>query len=262
MEDDVDWDFRIRSQLSGISPGVRRVPELVLQSERQKTEHIPSSDEKLSDVELAKRSSLYATSLPDGAEVNDEPYGRDWDVLWLGHCGARLPPPSPHSPNRIVVANDRTVPEPQYLKPMSNAPLDAMGSLYPPHSRVIHQSNATLCTIAYGVTQAGARKLLYEFGIREFSKGYDFALSDYCNGQTRAQKEGSAPLPRCLTVQPPVFGHHFGERPGSDITSVGPGGKPERESRYLKWSVRMNLERLVKGEEGIVEQWPDTDWVR
>lgn len=259
LEDDADWDFRIRSQLSKISPGVRHVPELVIQSKEKEAKHIPSSDEKLSDVELAKRSSLHASSLSTTAGSSHEPYGKDWDVLWLGHCGAQLPPPSPHSPNRILVPNDSTVPEPQYLKPMSNAPLDAVGSVYPPHSRVIHQTNTTLCSLAYAVTQAGARKLLFEFGIRELYKGYDAALSDYCNGQTRAQKEDAAPMPTCVTVQPPVFAHHFGDKPSSDVLSVGPKEKPERESRYVKWSVRMNLERLVRGEDGIIEQWPDTE---
>lgn len=186
------------------------------------------------------------------------PYGDNWDILWLGHCGANLPPPSPYSPNRIMLENDVTVPEPRYLKPMAHANLDTISSIYPPYTRLIHQANTTLCANAYAVTQAGARKLLFEFGVREFSKGYDFALSDWCNGKSRAQREDGAPTPRCLVVNPSVFGHHFTEKAGSDITGVGRGGKPDRETRYVRWSVRMNLERLVKGEEGIVEQWPDT----
>ena len=204
-------------------------------------------------IQLAKRSSI---PLSDDGFSKAHPYGRDWEILWLGHCGAVLPPPSPNSPNRVIIENDPTVPEPQYLKPMTNANLDPIGSLYQPHTRVVHQTNTTLCTIAYAVTQNGARRLLYEFAIRELVKGYDFALSDYCNGLTRGATRKTMPL--CLTVQPPLFSHHFSERGVSDIMAVGAGGKPLPGTRYIKWSLRMNLERLVRGEGGIVEQWPDT----
>jgi hypothetical protein len=44
-----------------------------------------------------------------------------------------------------------------------------------------------------------------------------------------------------------------------DISVAELEEKPYRESRYIKWSVRMNLERLVKGQEGIIEQWPDRE---
>lgn len=181
----------------------------------------------------------------------------DWDVLWLGHCGAELPPPSPNQPNRVMIPNDQTVPEPQYLKPMALAKLDAIGTLYPPHSRIVHQANSTLCTIAYAVTQGGARKILYEFGVRDLSKGYDFALSDYCNGRTRGARKETTPM--CITVQPPLFSHHFAEKMTSDITGLSVAGKPDFETRYVKRSLRMNLEALVRGDAATVEQWVDTE---
>ncbi|KAF2659976.1 glycosyltransferase family 25 protein [Lophiostoma macrostomum CBS 122681] len=254
LEDDADWDFRLRSQLSDFSYGVRKTPELIAQAEQYHIGHPPSTDETLSQVELAIRSSVSLSSLHPRYLSREEPgYGTEWDILWLGHCGAQFPEPSPHSPNRIMIHNDPTVPEPQYLKPMSRANLDKLSSVYPPHTRVVHQANTTLCTIAYAVTQRGARKLLYEFGIREFNKGFDFALSDYCNALTRdATREH---MPMCITVQPPIFGHHFAERGGSDIVGIDANGKPAVETRYVKWSVRMNLERLVRGEDGVVEQW-------
>jgi hypothetical protein len=254
LEDDADWDFRLRSQLSAFSHGVRKTPALIAQAEQYHIDHPPSTEEPLSQVELAKRSSVSLSSLHARYLTREEPgYGNNWDILWLGHCGAQFPPPSPHSPNRIMIPNDPTVPDPQHLKPMSRAALDALSSIYPPHTRVVHQANTTLCTIAYAISQRGARKLLYEFGVREFIKGFDFALSDYCNARTRDATWEH--LPMCITVQPPIFGHHFAERGGSDIVGVGKGGKPAVETRYVMWSVRMNLERLVRGEEGVVEQW-------
>ncbi|KAF2274751.1 uncharacterized protein EI97DRAFT_495222 [Westerdykella ornata] len=259
IEDDADWDFRIRSQLSSISHAVPHIPTLVSQKELQAQQH-PPSQERLSQADLADRSTVPLSALSSHKTPHHTPYDLTWDVLWLGHCGATLPLPSSASPNRILIPNDRTIPLPKHLKFMRSAPLDAMATLYPPHSRLVHRTNSTLCTIAYAVTQPGARKLLYEFGIRDFSKGYDMALSDYCSGKARAQMEDEAPVPMCVVVQPPVFAHWFdGGNGRSDISAVGASGKPEEGSRYIRWSVRANLEGLVKGEAGLVEQWRDEE---
>ncbi|KAF2707015.1 glycosyltransferase family 25 protein [Pleomassaria siparia CBS 279.74] len=255
LEDDADWDFRIRSQLTDVAHGAQEIPDLVAQSElRLKESSMPSHDQ-LSPVELAGRSSLPISLASRQKIAKLEPYGRNWDVLWLGHCGATLSPPSPNRPDRIFIPNDLTIPSPKHLRPTSHSPLDAISTLYPPHTRIIHRANTTLCTIAYAVTQSGARKLLYEFGVREFDRGYDFALSDYCNGLTRGATRER--LPMCVAVSPPVFSHHFAEKATSDIVGVGPGGRTSEGTRYVTWSVRMNLERLVRGQEEMVQQWGD-----
>jgi hypothetical protein len=251
LEDDADWDIRIKSQLSEFSLAARKLPDLLKGVKEQSS----SRAEKLTAEEAAKRSSIPHTTFSKGNVPKNNGYGADWDVLWLGHCGAHLPLTSPHEPNRITFANDITVPEPQYLRRMRSAEKDEMAHVYPAHTRVAHQSNRTLCTIAVGVTQRGARKLLYEFGIRDFSKGYDFALSDFCDGLAPFGEKESRPL--CLTVQPPLFSHHFPLKMTSDITGHSAGYVAAVETRYLRWSVRMNLERLVKGEEGFEDQWPD-----
>jgi hypothetical protein len=113
------------------------------------------------------------------------------------------------------------------------------------------------------VTQAGARKILYQFGVRGFSKGYDFALSDYCAGIGRdivgddaIVEERGIRRPMCVTVQPPLFSHYWSERGSSDIMGTGAGGR-ESGTRYVRRSVRGNIEALVKGEEEIEEQWVD-----
>lgn len=256
MEDDADWDFRLRYQLTDFGRAARALPALISLSELNSK--MPSHV-SLSLDESAKRSSLSLSSLSSSKGQEREPYGRGWDVLWLGHCGAALPPPSPHSPDRITVDKDETVPQPQFLRAALHSPLDDMSSLYPPHTRVVHRANTTSCMIAYAVTQSGARKLLYEFGIREFDRGYDFALSDWCNGLTRGASRER--LPVCMTVQPPLFSHYFAEKASSDITGSGAGGRPEEGSRYVRWSVKRNLERLVRGGKEMVQQWDDEETV-
>jgi hypothetical protein len=165
-------------------------------------------------------------------------YGRDWDVLWLGHCSASLPAQQNTStqnslPDRIVLSNDATVLEPNPSHKVSPSP-------YPPHTRVYHRTHNTLCTLAYAVTQKGARKILYEHGIRNFDRGYDFALSEWCDGMTKHM--GDRPL--CLTSNPPIFGHFQGERGGGRSDIVDFGSEGVRES-VLVQSVRRNLEELV-----------------
>ena len=70
LEDDVDWDIRLLSQLPEYAKGVRSL------------------------------SNISST------EPQHSPYGDDWDVLWPGHCGDVLPT----NDNRLyLIENDETV---------------------------------------------------------------------------------------------------------------------------------------------------------
>ena len=58
----------------------------------------------------------------------------------------------------------------------------------------------------------------------------------------------------CVTASPPLFGHVYGGE--SDIMAAGGGllrGKREVVP-YVRWSVRLNLGRLIEGEE-VKDQW-------
>ncbi|KAF1950972.1 hypothetical protein CC80DRAFT_221951 [Byssothecium circinans] len=258
LEDDVDWDFRIRSQLSYFARAARKLPALISQANLHSQERPPASEEKtLGPVELAKRSSVSLSSTPFRNALDGYPYGCEWDVLYIGHCGADFPPSSIAHPTRIFQLNDATVPVPGHLRFRSSAPQDAFASLYPPHTRLYHRtSNSTLCLHAYAVTQRGARKILYQFGIRDFSQGFDFALSDYCGGNL----QGSQRL-MCLTVQPPLLSQYWSTSSGgSDITGTGSSGRMVG-SRYVRWSVRASLEgpglSAAREMGSMADQWPD-----
>ncbi|KAF2200326.1 hypothetical protein GQ43DRAFT_456536 [Delitschia confertaspora ATCC 74209] len=280
LEDDADWDIRIKTQLLDFSAAARELPGLLADKEEESsTEHTtipypsrPSLNQKkfkaTPDLEIpaaAAPSSIPHTSLSQ-PKTRSHPYGTTWDILWLGHCGTHLPPST-----RITFAADATVPAPRHLKLMAHAPLDDIAAIYPPYTRVVHRANNTACTIAYAVTQAGARKMLYEFGVRAFEKGFDFALSDFCDGSTakkgreanseEREKEAKERRLLCLTISPPLFAHHFPEKMTSDIQGHGAGFEGKKETRYVRWSVRMNLERLMMAEEEerVEDQWPDTN---
>ncbi|KAF1977510.1 alpha/beta-hydrolase [Bimuria novae-zelandiae CBS 107.79] len=230
LEDDVDWDIRLRTQLHSFAHAARQLPSL----KRETLSHPPASETKdINPIDLAKRSTI---ALSPGGPHNtpSNPYGVDWDVLWLGHCGADLPRPSLTHPDRLMLLNDPTVPLPKHLRLRASAPPDPLATLYPPHTRVYHHNaNSTLCTFAYAVTQRGARKILYELGIRELSKGFDFALGEYCGGLVKGNmgEKGMERRLKCVTVQPPLFSHFWGERGQSDIMGMGAGGRAEVGSR-------------------------------
>lgn len=63
----------------------------------------------------------------------------------------------------------------------------------------------------------------------------------------------------CLATQPPIFAHHHPMDGESDIGGLGGGYATKFETKYLRLSVRMNLERIVMGwkEKDLVDQWPD-----
>jgi hypothetical protein len=280
FEDDVDWDTRIKSQLQTFALASRGLQELL--SNASSHPYAASNFVELDEEEAARRFSVPLSSVLPLASPISSLYGSGWDVLWLGHCGTQFPRPSPSHPDRVTISDDITVPEPQHLKPHPFANIDDLATLYPPHTRVVHRVNSTICSVAYAVTQHGARKLLYEFGVREFSRGYDFMLRDWCDGLMSGFQDPSdlgspeyledlgvavedfqaseiaGNRPMCITVQPPLFSHHFPAKASSDITGHGGGFVSVVESKYLRWSVRMNLGRLIKGEK-IVDQWPDAD---
>ncbi|KAF2493245.1 hypothetical protein BU16DRAFT_465319, partial [Lophium mytilinum] len=258
LEDDADWDVRIKRQLETFATAALGLQISLNNSNSTTLSHLRGDiDASTAKGDAESGASISISALPRLHSPKSSPYGLEWDILWLGHCGAQLPFPSPAS--RIAIFNDETVPEPQHLKSHPFAPHDAIASVYPPHTRVVHRSNKTICSIAYAVTQGSARKLLWEFGIRGLDRGYDFALRDWCDGViggVREEKKGEGGRPMCITVQPPLFSHYFPPKATSDIMGHGGGYVAKVESKYLRWSVKMNLGRLVWGRE-VVDQWPD-----
>ena len=222
---------------------------MINNAESAAREYIPSADEPVmqeADPDPTELAMRFTQPLPSTSPAHaSQPYGDKWDVLWLGHCRTSLQPHHNASagnspPDRLMLLNDPTVPA---FK--STSPPDTSGSPYPPQSRIYHRAHSTLCTLAYAVTQQGARKILYEHGIRNLDKSYDFALSEWCDGETKHM--GMRPM--CLTSSPAVFWHFWGDGCGKgDIAGVGRNGVDGRELGSAR-SVRGHLEALMDGED-------------
>lgn len=98
-------------------------------------------------------------------------------------------------------------------------------------------------------------------------------LRDWCDGgyfdangdDNEMGKKQRPRRPVCVTVQPPLFSHHYGKASASDIMSPG-GGFLNRKTKgemtpYIRYSVRLNMGKLVDGITGLedlVDQYPDT----
>ncbi|MCJ1282602.1 hypothetical protein MMC26_001927 [Xylographa opegraphella] len=115
IEDDADWDIAIRSETLPIASAVRSLTNASSQPE------------------------LY-------------PYGTDWDVLWLGHCGDIFGTTSPST----IQFSDPTVLATNLLR---NVWIGTSYAAFPNHTRNVHYAGGPMCTFAYAVTLHGARKL-------------------------------------------------------------------------------------------------------
>ena len=177
--------------------------------------------------------------------------------------------------------DDATVPSPQHLKAHPfQGDEDALATAFPPHTRIYHRATGgTLCTVGYAVSQRGARRLLHQFGVAGWNGIFDSELGRWCAGNDPdmgRQAQHASGSARggggvgvkgdervCVTTQPPVFAHHHPSGGESDIGGLGGGFAKGVETKYLRYSVRMNLGALVGrtggelGAEGLVDQWPD-----
>lgn len=257
LEDDADWDIRIKNQLQDFALTSRALLQPL-----SSTPH-SYADPTLRNPQMTPGmpEDISFDRLPSTVPPTASPYGDDWDVLWLGHCGTefpntRLPSRADQSKwlprGRVVHTNDETVPENDYLHYMSEE--DDPRKTYPPHTRITHHVMGSICSLGYAVSQRGARRLLYELGVRKFDGAFDVMLRDTCDGNN------DRPRGICLTVQPQLFNHHRPAGHGSyhsDISEHEEKIFEKPETEMIRWSTRMNLPKLIKGESDYDDQWPD-----
>lgn len=260
MEDDIDWDVRLKAQLQAVSLATRAYLQVAAAS--------PGLSEQ-----QAVNYNVFETPEPHSSEASS-PYGDGWDLMWLGHIGTELPSDwerleknRDHAPRSLVVVtipDDNTVPAPGFMKrhPFADR-RDRFADLYKPHTRLVHESRNTMGAQAYAVSQRGARRLLWQFGTQTFTAGWDVLLRDWCDGVYTS--EGDArDRPVCIAVQPPVFSHYYSKAGGSDIHGIGGGYMKKVGSPYIRQSVRLGMEKMLlpssedlDGPHGQVDQWPD-----
>ncbi|KAI0122332.1 glycosyltransferase family 25 protein [Daldinia grandis] len=227
MEDDMDWDVRLKPQLERIAQGARAL--------------------------------LPSTSNPNS------PYGDDWDLMWLGHCGEVFPETLDENKakpaddagiqymsRKFVIENDSTVPPRDRVTGLVDFPS------HPEFTRWVHMTGAPICTFAYALSQRGARKVLLDLSVDHLTGPFDNALAGLCRravstwGVQDATQAGDRGLDaKCISVTPPLFFHHKARglvNADSDIQTVQDGQVREKgRTENIVWSARNNIKNMVMG---------------
>ncbi|KAI0879842.1 glycosyltransferase family 25 protein [Annulohypoxylon maeteangense] len=227
MEDDMDWDVRLKPQLERVAQGAR--------------------------------------ALLSSASKPNSPYGDDWDLMWLGHCGEVFPetldeniekpdnsPAIEYMSRKFVIEKDSTVPPKDRVTGLVNF-VD-----YPEYTRWVHITGAPICTFAYALSQQGARKVLLDLSVDHLTGPFDNALAGLCRravstwGVEDPAVAGDRGLDaKCISVTPPIFFHHKARglvNGDSDIQTVKDGQIREKGmTENIVWSARNNIRNLIMG---------------
>ena len=266
LEDDADWDVRLKQQMHDFALSARALTQPLSSDASSYADPtyplVPSRDEKPAAIML---DDLPSTTIP-----RTNPYGDDWDILWLGHCGMKRPAagdeaawPAPSrdiSRGHVVHFDDPTVPQPHHLHDFKGTigTNDRSGNAdFRNHTRTVHHPQDGFCSVAYAVSQRGAQKMLWYMGVRAFDAWFDTMLPNFCGGKDL----GDLAQPTCIGVQPQFFDQHNprGESwKESDIFSPSQGFREAPETYNIRWSTRINLPKLLSGNTDYVDQWPDS----
>lgn len=258
VEGDADWDVRIKGQLFNFA----KASNMLLQPLAGSPEGAP---------EYADPTYLKPAKSADGDEIDfhngpltvpptTSPYGDGWDLLWLGHCGTQFPTreDTPDTPRgRVIQAGDETVPEYRHFVYYFEKE-KTVKTNYNNHTRFYFHTRGNVCTIAYAISQQGARRLLYELGLHKMNDPQDLMHRQFCDGRKGRRHH------TCLTTIPELFQSHrpAGAKAGfSDIDvkmqqSTSVNDHPWTSN--IRWSTRINMLKLVEGDTDFDDQFPDT----
>ncbi|KAJ5948316.1 hypothetical protein N7466_001331 [Penicillium verhagenii] len=215
VEDDADWDLNIKSQLQSFALAIRGL---------QGTTNIPTTS----------------------------PYGDDWDILWLGHCGLECKTNLPYYES----ADDPTVPQPQHFLPYWR---DSPAIERPDRSRLVCTAQDAVCSSFYAVSYHGAQKLLAALSVNpsglaeEIDTGaqMDVAVGRMC---------GHGYL-RCFAPYPAITGAFRSAgaaEKGSDIHQEGEGNTVGFASWGMLYSTMLNVQRILRGQP-VKATWGDVE---
>jgi hypothetical protein len=131
---------------------------------------------------------------------------------------------------------------------------DELVTQYPAHTRVVSRARVNTCTLGYGISLPGARRLLYELGLHKMTGTTDMMLRSVCDGVD------GRPIRTCLTVQPQLFQHHRpvgAKSTFSDISDHGSTYNDRAFTKNIRWSTRLNFPKLVDGDIDYIDLFKD-----
>lgn len=194
-------------------------------------------------LEVFAHGSRYVTQVADNIKPWS-PYGDDWDLLWLGHCGAKI---QANDARRFLVENDPSVPAPRRRVNKYPETLDPAREGYEDSARVVFRTDGVQCPNTYAVSNRGARRILHTLSTSLRFVPYDVALSNLCRNEPRF---------KCLSVFPQLFDRRKRFQLGNifrDNSTV-----VERETSNIVFSTHFNMVRLLAGnKENFARRFPE-----
>ncbi|KAF1988240.1 glycosyltransferase family 25 protein [Aulographum hederae CBS 113979] len=236
MEGDADWALRIKSQMHDFALATNALTQPLTTKPR----------DRLHGRQL--RPQLYTPSVSSSETLNP-----------LSTCPSSTPSnDSGRYPLGRIHYHDPSVPIPAHMHHLFGSASAALAKDYNNHTRAVSRVSKAICTTAYGISDAGARRALYSLGVRGMGSPVDLALLQFCDGDSGETGDSNGEHV-CLAPQPMLFEqHHVKEGGGSDMNVKTSGEKfKEAWTWNLRWSTRVNLGRLVAGRTDWVDQWPD-----
>jgi len=230
LEDDADFDVRLHMELDAFASASRSLvqPRTAATYAMSETFEIPLNN------------------LPETAPPTTSPYGDNWDILWLGHCGANARRRSASQPI-IYSYNDSTVSDPSYIHTVLGM-YNGLINHHPPHTRLYDLTNTGICSQAIAVSLRGAKRLLHEASMERRMEAMDYVLNDFCGNKYSVVNGGDNHV--CITTQPSMFTQFkaAGDMAKDSNINKVPAGKIREKatSAHTKLSARMNLPELFR----------------
>ena len=253
LEDDIDWDLRLKDQLRSFALSTRALIQPLSDAPGSYADPTYPKPHTGSPVWVPD-FDFY--NLPNTTEPAVSPYGDGWDALWLGHCGLSFPFETSRlmPKGRVIHRNDITVPPKKDLWSFNHPWI--LVEDYPPHTSAVSHAQEGICTLGYAVSQNGARKMLAELALKPPRDGYDFLLRFYCEGDNGRKYHN------CLGIQPALFNHYKPAGQLSSASNIGnhKGYREKDASDMIRWSVRLNADKLMDGDTDYEDQFPDEEW--
>ena len=219
FEDDADWDVSFRTQLEQFAQGSRYI------------------------------SSKWSKTTDPKSKTEDphSPYGDDWDLLWLGHCGINM---HPKDGRHFIISNDPTVPSPKRRVNYQDLP-DMSG--FSNSTRIVHRASSGVCLYAYALSLRGAQKMiLAQASIKKFYP-VDIAMRVMCRDDEDF---------KCVGIFPQIVDSH---RAAGSIARDSDNTSFEKDRSRVKGftsnvvrSTRLNWVPLLAGRTDKIEvQFPE-----
>lgn len=183
-----------------------------------------------------------------GEPLDLSPYGDNWDVIWMGHCGSY-----DHGNGRYYSINDTSVAPEDHEFKFASAPQDEQ---HRPGTRMMYQLTGSVCSTGYAISYAGAVKL--EKYIEEDQENLDLKLGSLCRGKLDLT---------CIGVWPQVItnaqSHSNIEHPNGEVATGGADTEEVvvRAGPAIQYSARVNAAVAMKGlgKESWHPEW-NTTW--